>query len=418
MPPGHMGLQAMRILFLSYRLPYSGSISGQRIVYQRILRLAERGYEVGLAALIKETDLARTESLRDVVMELETVPLPPRYGRAGSFCHRRDSGVVPPPFASYYSPEMERLVGNMVHRSRYDLVIAEQYMVGQYLYRNRFLPAVRTIYSCHQSPLVANHKRIELLGASPRTWGRRFWRHRLKRYELSICRAVDRVLVLTPEDHAELRTMATDVPITVIRSGVDLNYFRPPARSRKPPASPSLLYTGHFTDEPNRDAMRWFVRHVWPQVSGQHPDLQFHILGPNADAEMRQMARRDPRIVLTGMQGDIRPFLHDSTVFVCPLRLGSGLRGKVVEAMAAGLPVVSTSLGVEGIPAQTGYNCLIADRAEIMARQIGLLLEDETLRQKLALHARKLVEERFSWDVGINRFEELILDTARSASPR
>ncbi len=401
----------MRILFISYRLPYSGSISGQRIVYQRIRRLAQRGYDVGLAALIKETDKARTESLRDVVMELKTAPLPRHYGKGGSYCRRRDAGMVPPPFAGYFTGEMEQLIGDMVHQSHYDLVIAEQFMSGQYLYCNRYLPAVRSIYSCHQSPIISTRKSLATTGGGGMAWGR-FWARRLKRYDLSVCRSADHLLVLTPEDQAELRTMSLDVPITVIRSGVDLDYFRPPGRRRNNQAH-TLVYTGHFNDEPNRDAVRWFVSRVWPLLKKKYPDLKFQILGPNADGEMKHMARRDPGIILAGMQADIRPYLHESTVFVCPLRMGSGLRGKVVEAMAAGLPVVATSLAVDGIPAQTGHNCLIADRAEIMSAQIGLLLDDPSLRRKLAHNARQLAEDRFSWDTGIDQLEEIIHDTVR-----
>ena len=123
---------------------------------------------------------------------------------------------------------------------------------------------------------------------------------------------------------------------------------------------------------------------------------------------MLDLARRDPRIVVTGWVEDIRPYLAKARVFVCPNRLGSGMRGKILQAMAAGVPVAATTVGAEGIPIQIGNTGFLADTPDILVQQVSLLLEDEKLRETIARNARAMVEERFSWDRGIDLLESVL----------
>lgn len=123
------------------------------------------------------------------------------------------------------------------------------------------------------------------------------------------------------------------------------------------------------------------------------------------------MSRHDGRIEVTGMVPDIRPYLHRAQIFVCPVRLGYGMRGKILEAMSARLAVVSTVLGVEGLPAQSGNNCLLADDPELMGHAINLLLEDPQLRRKIAENGQVMVRERFSWAQSLARMEDVLKST-------
>jgi glycosyltransferase involved in cell wall biosynthesis len=165
--------------------------------------------------------------------------------------------------------------------------------------------------------------------------------------------------------------------------------------------------------EANRDAVLWFATRIWPLVRAHHPGVRFHVVGPSVTPMLRDLARRDPSIVVTGEVDDLRPYLHRAQVFVCPVRIGSGLRVKVLEAMAAGVPVVTTSLGAEGIPIQPGDTCLIADQPPMMASYISLLLQDELLRVSMARQARQLVADRFAWDRCTDLLEAVLRDTLR-----
>jgi glycosyltransferase involved in cell wall biosynthesis len=174
------------------------------------------------------------------------------------------------------------------------------------------------------------------------------------------------------------------------------------------PKEPIVLMTGFMDDPANEDGVEWFYSHVWPQLRERHPEVKFYIVGAGAGPRTRKLARKDRRIIVTGEVKDLRPYRNRARVFVSPVRLGSGMRLKVLEAMASGLPVVSTSLGVAGIDAQTGVNCLVADTPELFTRSVEWLLTDRSLSARMARSARELVERKYTLEESLLRFEKTI----------
>ncbi len=398
----------MKILFLTARIPYSTVAGGHALVYQRIVRLARRGHEVGLISLTEpDHTVNRIDPLFGFIRDFRAVPLPRR--RCRGWCWLRGwFSRIPPFFHEVRSLPMMREVGDLVHEGGYDLVVAEFSAMGQYLFRNPYLPAVRKIISCHFSVATFSPDVARNLGARAAGVRSRYGLNRLMAYEVAMYREVDRVLVLTAHDRYALLNADPTLRVNVIPVGVDASYFRPPAD----PAvrEEALIYTGQYEVYSNLDAVRWFVATTWPILKQRRPGLKFYIVGPGAEGELRELARRDDAITVTGGVHDIRPYLHRAMLYVCPVRLGSGLRFKLLEAMAAGLPVVTTTLGAEGIPLQNGDNCFMADKPEIMAECVDLLLGDEPLRLSVARQARTLVEERFHWDRGIDLLEGVMKD--------
>lgn len=404
----------MKILFLSTRVPHAGITGGHILVYQRIARLAARGHDVGLAAFEGKEGSGPPAEIGARLRELEIVPHPPRRSAAGDMWSVATRGI-PPYFRRYRSPEMMRRVGDMVERSRYDVVIAEYAAMGQYLHRNPYLPAVRRIVSCHSSVAASYRKLADVMKYSARGIRSRFSIGSLMRYETEMYRGMDRILVLTAQERYGLLGSAPDLRISVIPAGVDTTHF---AFRESSPAGPLVLFTGHFEQQANRDGILWFLKTAWPRLKAQVPGLRLRVVGPHSDSLLRRHARRDPAVSATGEVPDIRPHLADATVFVCPVRLGSGLRLKVLEAMSAGVPVVTTSLGAEGIAVQQGDNGFVADRPELMAEYTALLLADETLRNSIAARARVLMETRFSWDRGVEQMEEIMRDISAGKAAR
>lgn len=396
----------MKILFLSTRLPHEGITGGHVIVYQRILRLARRGHEVGLAVFGSEDDAEYVEPMMPMLRELEIVPRP-RHSGAGDAWSFFTRGM-PPYFRQFRSVEMMRKVGDMVDRGGYHVAIAEFSAMGQCLYRNPYLPAVRRVVSCHAGIATTYRKLADILGFRPRGIRSRLSLAGLLRYELDLYRSMDRILVLTSQERYGLLNYAPDLRISVIPGGVDTSHVVPP---RERVHELELLFTGHFEQEANRDAVLWFLRTAWPRLKARVPGLRFKIVGPGSTEALRDEARRDPALTVMGGVPDLRPHFATAAVFVCPVRLGSGLRLKVLEAMAAGVPVVTTSLGGEGIPIQQGDSGFVADRPEMMADYIELLLGDASLRQTLSRQGRNLVETRFSWDLGVDQIEDVLGET-------
>jgi len=400
----------VRILFLTSQLPYAGIAGGHSLVYERMLRLGARGHEIGLASFCDETGREHVPELKDRLYELELQPMPPQPPLLSKFVQTYIGGV-PLPFVHPRSIAMTRLVGEMVERSRYDVVVAEFTVMGQYLFWNRWLNAVRRVISCHHSPAIMSAHQLELLGTGPLALKKWFKMYRLIDYECRLYRNADRVLTLSREERYALLNLDPTLRISVVPSGVDASFYHPPEES---PREEAIIFTGNYLDPANEDAVINFTQTVWPRLREKLPGLRFYVVGPSPPVYVRAQAARDKRLVVTGRVDDIRPWLHRSQVFVCPVRLGRGMRGKILEAMASGLPVVSTSLGVEGLPAQMGDNCLIADTPDIMFNQIHILLEDHALRSRLAHNARTMVNERFRWRRVIPQLEAVLEDVLRS----
>jgi glycosyltransferase involved in cell wall biosynthesis len=227
----------------------------------------------------------------------------------------------------------------------------------------------------------------------------------LRKYEFEMYRSADRVLVLTQQDRVTMQYYAPDLAVSVSSSGVDINELQsyPPV-----PKEPIILMTGYMRDPANEDGVKWFFNHIWPELREKHPDVKFYIVGASPSRHIRKMVNKDPRIVVTGLVKDIRPYRNRARVMVSPVRLGSGLRTKVLEAMASGLRVVSTSLGMEGIEAQTGVNCLVADTPELFIQSTDWLLSDRELSGRMARNAKKLIQNKYELEIGLTRFEKIL----------
>lgn len=403
----------MRILFISSHFPHARSIAGHQIVYQRMRRLIAQGHEVGLCAMRGKEEGRHRDPLYDELLECEAVPAPARPHRLRRL---RDYALsrIPPPFWPYHVPAMYRVVGDMVERSGYDVVLAEFTHMAPYLYENPWLPAVRKVISVHQCSSMSARTPLYLPERTFRqAVGEHLLTRNLRHFEFDLYRACDRVLTLSRTDSFLLSANAPELRVAVVPPGIDLGYFSPADAAA---SAESLLFTGQYADEPNHDAFMWFVRQVWPLLRQRRPHLSFYVLGPNPTPEMYALARENPGVQLLGEIADIRPYLAKANVFVCPLRMGSGLRIKILEAMAAGLPVVATSTAAEGIPVQSGVNAMLADDPRLMADAVHLLLDDPALCRQIATHARKMVADRFNWDQSMRLLEATLNDVITPAA--
>jgi glycosyltransferase involved in cell wall biosynthesis len=243
------------------------------------------------------------------------------------------------------------------------------------------------------------------------------WRReaaKMRRFETRACARADGVSAVSERDAETFRTRFGARTALAIPTGVDPDFFRfaPPAEN----APPRIVFAGSMDWKANQEGLFWFMNEVWPQIAATRPDASFIVIGknpPRALIEKAQARRLNWRF--TGFVDDIRNEAQGAA-FVIPLRVGGGTRMKAFEAMAMGLPVVSTSLGVEGLPVRAGEHYLAADEAHAFAAQLLRLLADFPLRARLARKARSLVEGRFSHEAAARVFELnclAILDAAR-----
>lgn len=226
---------------------------------------------------------------------------------------------------------------------------------------------------------------------------------RLRQEEIVFIREAMHVVAITEEDKELMREAVPQQNFTVIPAGVDTEYFIP---SQSPVDPMAILWIGGMGWDPNREALDYFLREIWPLALKQYPPLHLDLVGEGTDryevpADLRSSVKAYGRVP------DIRPYLANAGVMVVPLRAGGGMRLKILDFFAAGKAVVSTSLGAEGNLARDGEHLLLADTPEDFMREIVTLIEDPALRSKLGNSARKLVEDHYSWRIIGEKFFQL-----------
>ncbi len=234
---------------------------------------------------------------------------------------------------------------------------------------------------------------------TPRRWHAALYSavqwQRLRRYEARLCHAADLTITVSAIDLGLLARLAPAARFAVLPNGVDTAAFAPGARAPADP--PELLFTGTLDYRPNVDAVLWFAEAVLPRLRQRRPELRCLVVGKAPDPRPRAAAARTPGLVLTGAVPDVRPYLARAAVYVVPMRMGSGSRLKVLEALAAGVPVVSTPLGLEGISGAPRDYALVAATPGAFATAVLRLLDEPALAAHLAAHGRALVERRYDW---------------------
>jgi glycosyltransferase involved in cell wall biosynthesis len=396
----------MKVLFITRALPHSHVYSGLIVIHHRIRLLAERGYQVGVASFCDPGETAGMEEMRGLVAELETLPTPQPLPAARKIL-AHFFGPAPSPLSQMSDPRMSELVGRMVNRSHYDVAIAEFTGMGQYLFWNVNLPAVRRIVSVHSCASSAFQKAVQIEPRSAASLWKRLALPRLKRYEMALYRSADMVLTLTEDERQDILKMDPNIRIEVSPYGVDTHRFSPPSEDEAG-REESIVFTAYYKDEPNLDAVLWFSHTVWPKLRRLYPALKFYVVGSSPPPEIQDLARRDPGIIVTGEVADVAPYLARSRIYVCPMRMGTGFRGKLLQAMAAGLPVVATTRSAEGLPLEPGSNILLADTPHVMLENISLLLTDRALRKRISDRAMETVRQRFTWSHCVDTLENAI----------
>jgi polysaccharide biosynthesis protein PslH len=247
---------------------------------------------------------------------------------------------------------------------------------------------------------------------------------KMTRFEGDTLRRFDAVIAVSKRDAAALAKRYGLAGVAAIDTGVDLEFFAPaaPGEAANPgPDGGTLVFTATMSWPANVEGIHFLLDEVWPTLVAARPRIQAVIIGRDPPASLADTVRqRGLNVTLTGFVDDIRPYVARSHVYVIPLFVGSGTRIKAFEAMAMGRPVISTSLGIEGLDVTDGEHFLRADSAEAFSRGILALLDDAALRSRMAAAARGLMEQRFAWKNVAAQFEAICmkaLERRRRARP-
>lgn len=401
----------MRVLLLSPEPPYP-AVNGARIRMQAILRVLSDQHTVDVLTLGRgPNDRASVEVLGDAGQDVELIDHVPSRGSAMLRALSVGRSLY---FQMYDVPGMHRAVSVRLSSGRYDVVLAEFAYMGQYCGAGLEVPWVLDEHNVEFELSRTLSADTSGLNALYRWHAARESRLR-RREELAICGRATAVTTVSAHDRSVLLDEQPGMTVDVAPNGVDLEYFQPRPSVVQ---DDTLAFVGKMDYRPNVEAVCWFVREILPSLRTVRPSLRMKIIGSQPTAEVRRLGQQ-PGVDVIGAVADTRPHIADARVVVIPIRSGSGTRLKVLEGMAMGRPVVSTSLGCRGLDVEAGRDLLVADDARAFSGAVLQVLESAELAAELGARARKAIERRYSWQVCLEplvaRLEQV---AAQSASAR
>lgn len=386
----------MKILMLSSTFPYPPTRGGTQVRTFNLLKYLSRQHEITLLTQRNE-DVTEDEieDLREWV-ELAIFPCPQQVAKGLLAKLRRFSRswqhLTPPNVLSNYSMEIQDRLDSAVAAHQFDVITCE-HSTNEIYVRPQWKNQLRTIVNIHSSVYRTSKDQLESK-TSENEWRDRLYLPLLRRYEGQFCQKFSQLVVTTDEDRATFRSIHPTGEISVIPNGVDLTLF--PHR-KADPGGHHLIVTGGMDYVANIDAACFFSLEILPLLQARYPDTTLAIVGSKPSSAVLALAER-PGITVTGRVRSMADYLHQATICVVPMRSGFGIKNKTLEAMAAGVPVVASDRGLEGIEVDRPQCALRANRIGEYVAAISRLFEDAQLRKELSLSGRSLIEREYTWD--------------------
>ncbi|MBI4456887.1 MAG: glycosyltransferase [Acidobacteria bacterium] len=374
--------RSLHILYVSAYVPHLWRHGGAGRVFQLIRRVAQR-HCVSVATFY-ENDFERKEcdKLRQFCQSVTAVY---RRGKPARNIYPYE------PFEEFHLPEMRRVLRQVRLQQPFDIVHFEYPQMACYadLFPDaiKFLTEVEVNYAAAASKIAYIYnplRRLKWYYNSMQVLDR----------ELALCRKVDYLVCVNETDAQFLRGYLPREAIQIVQTGVDVEYFAPADNHEEPYA---IGFVAAFRHEPNVDAALFLARRIFPLVKRQVPQARLYLIGASPPENVQRL-HNGKDLLVTGFVEDLLRYYHRMSVIVVPLRTGVGIRGKILEAWAAGKPVVGTSLAAAGIEARQGENMYIADSAEEFARWTTRLLQNWPARALMAAHARQTAEQFYDWN--------------------
>ena len=385
----------MRIAFVAVRVPYPLNAGGRIRSFHLLKQLARTQRVTLVTGIESEAEARAAAALQEQIpdLALRAARVPPRNApiRAAARALRNPVDSLPYTWAAY---RHRRFVDNLAQTLRtdaYDLVHCDHVQVAHAALALETPPRVLNAHNVDS--LLVN--RLADVEARPlRRMLLRWQAAKVERAERQTYGRFDGGLAMSEVDREHLLRIAPGLPVWTVPNGVDVEWFTP-ASGRPDPDL--MVFSGAMDWQPNGDAVSYFARSVLPLVRRRRPRARLEVVGRNPSSALLSTLASEPGVSFTGTVDDVRPYLARAALIVVPLRVGSGTRLKILEAWAMAKPVLSTTVGAEGLPGRDGEHLGIADSPEHMARCALDLLADPARAERLGLAGRQLAEASFSW---------------------
>ncbi|MHA1251120.1 MAG: glycosyltransferase family 4 protein [Candidatus Helarchaeota archaeon] len=384
----------MRILILTPQLPFPPD-NGAKIREFYLLKHLSDKYNITLFSFIKSSkEINFVQKLEKYCNRVETVVIKRHsklYHLPGIFWYL--IRFEPPENKFFFSKEMQRKIMRIIKKEHFDIVQIEHSIMAPYVKIFDGLNHLKMILTLHN---VESARFYTLFKAEKdKTKKIQFllnWIF-MKKWEAIFAEKFNRCIVTSENESKRLYRLNPRLNISIIPNGIEVDEIKfTPANTNKN----SILFIGTMNYEPNVDAVLYFYKKIFPFIKREIQDVKFFIVGKDPPSKIEKLGEKDG-VIVTGYVNDIQSYYEQCDVSVVPLRSGGGTRLKILESMAFGRPVISTSFGCEGLDVKSGVNIIIANKTEEFIVNIIRLLKNKKLRNTLALNARKLVEEKYNY---------------------
>ncbi len=394
----------MNILFLTQVLPYPLD-AGPKVRAYYVLRHLAAQHTVTLVSFVRASDPpAALAHLREVCVHVVTCPMPRSRLHEAAAVLRSGLRGEPVLIARDWLPAMADALKQLLATTRFEVVHADQLWMAPYALAARAFAAQhghapRLVLDQHNAVYLIPGRMAEAARSPLRRW---VWRREaglMARYEARTCLAFDQVVTVTAPDRAALQALYTAPPTPafseVIPICIDAQAVPAPTG---PAAEPGILFLGGMHWPPNSEGVLWFSREALPAVHAAHPQATFWAIGRQPPAALAALDLHTRGVIKApGYMDDADAFWAKSRVFVVPLLAGGGMRVKILDAWARGVPVVATTIGAEGLAYRDGDNLLLADTSAAFAQAVNRVLGDRVLAARLSASGRRTVAAHYDW---------------------
>lgn len=392
----------MNILFLSHRVPYPPN-KGDKIRSFNEIKFLSRRHRISLLCLADNIkDLQYDHEMKKYCHSVDIVFLPSYRSKLRSLLYLLSKTPLSLPY--FFSKELQSIVFQKLRENPYDLIFVFCSSMAQYVEYVQHIPKVIDFVDVDSEKWAQYALHVKF----PYTYVYRSESNCLRKYEEFIAKTFQHGFFVSPKEVEDFRNLVYSCPaLTPILSGVDATMFQPSPEPYDPKA---LVFTGAMDYFANVETMLYFSREILPLIQESIPDVKLYIVGSNPSAEIKKLEKSHSNIIVTGYVEQVQPYVLKSAVFVAPMRIARGINNKILEAMAMGVPVVTSSFGFEGIPAGPGKDIFVEDQPDCFARQVVQLMTDAELRKTVSVNVRKVIEENCNWDKNLEKLENILLE--------
>ncbi|MCP5227380.1 TIGR03087 family PEP-CTERM/XrtA system glycosyltransferase [Accumulibacter sp.] len=389
----------MNILYVCHRFPFPPKRGGKIRPFNMIRHLSANGHQVTVCSLARSPgEAAEGKGIAPYCARFEVAQVSNPVQALRMIARLPLS--TPSSMGFFYSPSLRQRVRQLLSTQQWDLIFVHCSSVAQYVEHVRDVPKILDFGDMDSQKWLeyANHKPF------PLSLGYRLEGTKMLAAEKRLARLFDLCTATTRAEWETLEGYRTGVPTDWFPNGVDAEFFSPTDDGYDPD---TLSFIGRMDYYPNQECMARFCAQIWPLLKSRRPQLKLLIVGADPSPEMRRLGEL-PGVTVTGSVPDVRPFVRKSALMVAPLNIARGTQNKILEAMAMGVPVVTSRVAAGGVDAESVTHFLVADTPEEYSGAILRVLDDPAERQRLAIAGRQRMLSNHAWPHSMERLDQII----------